>query len=332
MRIKISVIIPVYKVEKYLYQCVDSVIQQTYKNIEVILVDDGSPDNCPHICDEYAKSDERVKVIHKVNGGLSDARNVGLDVAEGEYVVFVDSDDYWRDSFVLEALIKMIEQNRMLDFINFNCQYYYQNDNVFRLWPKFPDSVVTAQDMKSIIVGLIGAGQFPMSACMKLIRRDVLISNNIKFIDGITSEDIPWFLDLMLKCKRCVFINEYFYIYRKQVTGTISSSFSEKKYNDLFSILERESENLKNSHLDSETESALLSFVAYEFCILLGLVNNFRGSDRDKYLSELLEYEWLLQYDLNPKVKLVRCVKMFLGAHLTSFVLFQYIKRVVNRN
>lgn len=90
----VSVIIPIYDVENYLRQCVDSVIKQTYSNLEIILVDDGSPDRCPVICDKYAESDSRIKVIHKKNGGLSDARNAGLSIAQGEYVYFLDSDDY----------------------------------------------------------------------------------------------------------------------------------------------------------------------------------------------------------------------------------------------
>ena len=90
----VSVIVPVYKVEKYIHRCMDSILGQTYDNIEIILVDDGSPDNCPQICDQYAKADERVKVIHKANGGLSDARNEGLKHISGKYVFFVDSDDF----------------------------------------------------------------------------------------------------------------------------------------------------------------------------------------------------------------------------------------------
>ena len=89
----ISVIVPIYKVESYLRECVDSILDQTHRNLEVILVDDGSPDACPAICDEYAARDARVRVIHKTNGGLSDARNAGLDVARGEWIGFVDSDD-----------------------------------------------------------------------------------------------------------------------------------------------------------------------------------------------------------------------------------------------
>ena len=90
----ISVIVPIYKVEPYLHRCVDSILAQTYQNIEVILVDDGSPDSCPEICDEYAAQDERIKVIHKANGGLSSARNAGLDAASGDWVSFIDSDDW----------------------------------------------------------------------------------------------------------------------------------------------------------------------------------------------------------------------------------------------
>ena len=90
----ISVIVPIYNVEKYLTKCIESIINQTYKNLEIILVDDGSPDKSPIICDEYAKKDNRIKVIHKKNGGLSDARNYGMSLATGEYISFIDSDDY----------------------------------------------------------------------------------------------------------------------------------------------------------------------------------------------------------------------------------------------
>src|SRR5699024_8305216 len=94
MQGKISIIVPVYKVENELDRCVQSLMKQTYKNIEIILVDDGSPDQCPKLCEQYAKEDERIRVIHKKNGGLSDARNAGLNLARGEYVLYVDSDDY----------------------------------------------------------------------------------------------------------------------------------------------------------------------------------------------------------------------------------------------
>ena len=106
----ISIIVPIYNVEKYINQCLDSIINQTYKNLEIILVDDGSPDNCGKICDEYAIKDNRIKVIHKENGGLSSARNAGLDVASGEYISFIDSDDYVAENFI-EKLYGLCKEN-----------------------------------------------------------------------------------------------------------------------------------------------------------------------------------------------------------------------------
>ena len=106
---KVSIIVPVYKVEKYLRKCIDSIINQTLKDIEIILVDDGSPDNCGKICDEYAAKDTRIKVIHKENGGLSSARNAGMEVAEGEYIGFVDSDDWIETDYVGELLFCLIQ-------------------------------------------------------------------------------------------------------------------------------------------------------------------------------------------------------------------------------
>ena len=104
----VSVIVPVYKVEFFLRRCVESILKQTYQNMEIILVDDGSPDRCPQICDSFCRKDTRIRVIHKKNGGLSDARNVGIEAAKGEYLCFVDSDDYIQ-STMLEHLVKAVD-------------------------------------------------------------------------------------------------------------------------------------------------------------------------------------------------------------------------------
>ena len=115
----ISIIVPVYKVEKYLEKCVKSIIGQTYKNLEIILVDDGSPDNCGKLCDEFAALDNRIKVYHKENGGLSDARNYGVEKATGKYIGFVDSDDYIHEE-MYEKLYIAIKKNR-----NTCCRVWY---------------------------------------------------------------------------------------------------------------------------------------------------------------------------------------------------------------
>ena len=128
--VKFSIIIPIYNVERYLETCVNSILTQTYSDYEVILVDDGSPDRCGELCDHYAESDSRVKVVHKVNGGLSSARNAGLDIAMGEYVIFVDSDDYWDDTMALEHIQKNLAESNA-DLLVFPAKRFYEDENRF---------------------------------------------------------------------------------------------------------------------------------------------------------------------------------------------------------
>lgn len=329
----VSVIVPVYNVEKYLCQCVDSILSQKYVNLEVILVDDGSSDNSPEICDDYALQDTRVKVIHKDNGGAADARNTGLASAAGEYVIFLDSDDYWANSEVISTLVKVFENSKItLDFVNFNRQYFYQADNRIKLERLYAEAVIMGKNAEEAVPELIRQGMFTMSAGMKLIKKRFLEDNHIRFIKGIATEDIPWFLDVLAKSRYFKFVNEYFYIYRKQVGGSVSSNFSEKKYNDLLLILCNETVKIQNNYPESELKKALLSFCAYEYCILLGMVNFFSRKKRRKQVIKLKEYRWLLQYDLHPKVRKVRLLSRLLGIYLTRWILFLYIRKMVNRN
>lgn len=123
----ISVIIPVYKVEKYIVKCVESILAQTYRNLEIILVDDGSPDNCPGICDEFAALDTRVRVIHKDNSGVSDARNIGLNVAKGEYIGFIDSDDWIAPNMYETLLASIIKYDADIAVCDYQICNYMNN-------------------------------------------------------------------------------------------------------------------------------------------------------------------------------------------------------------
>ena len=124
----LSVIVPIFRVEKYLDKCVQSLLAQTYKDLEIIQVDDGSDDGCPAMCDAYGEVDSRIKVIHKANGGLSDARNTGLEAATGEYIVFADSDDYVHPQ-VYEAMIGVMEENAAVDMVVCPFQKVRDNEN-----------------------------------------------------------------------------------------------------------------------------------------------------------------------------------------------------------
>lgn len=207
----LSVVVPVYKVEKYLKKCVDSVLEQTYSNLEVILVDDGSPDNCGALCDEYAKKDSRVKVIHKENGGLSSARNAGLDVAKGDYLTFLDSDD-WIDLQLYDRVL----QKAPFDVAIFGMTTVYpqtKNREIIVV-PGAPAVLSWDKDLP-IVQQLIKNSLFGYS-CNKVYNRatvDALRFENIKL-----REDLLFNLSVYAKADRVALINceGYFYCQRSE--------------------------------------------------------------------------------------------------------------------
>lgn len=206
----ISVIIPVYKVEQYLDKSVESVVNQTYKNLEIILVDDGSPDNCPAMCDEWAKKDSRIKVIHKKNGGLSDARNAGLDIATGEYISFLDSDDYFSKDFS-KACIDMGEKS---------CDVF-----ISQIIDK-PSNYVYKYKINKKNHSII----YPVTACSRFISAKFLKENDIKFKVGYYHEDIDFSLKILLHNPKVINSDISFYHYTADNTGSITKEQDEKKY------------------------------------------------------------------------------------------------------
>ncbi len=326
---KISFIIPVYKVERYLKQCVDSITGQTYRDIEVILVDDGSPDRCPQICDDYATKDERISVIHKSNGGLSDARNVGLNAATGDYVIFVDSDDFWLQNDDLLKLIQIAEANPQVDFIGFNCCYYYQSKDSFVQWPAYNKSLANPVGQDEALRMLTSTSSFVMSPCMRLTKRDYLLSNNLYFLKGQLCEDIPWFINLLDSCNKCLFVNLYVYAYRQGVSGSITNSISERNIDNLIQIIETELEKMPSRTFTSEGKDCVMSFLGYEYSIILGYLQ-FLDKEKAKEKYEYLKrYKYLLNYTQDPKVKKVNLATKLLGLGLTTWLLQRRIKHLM---
>lgn len=322
----ISFVIPVYNVQSYLKDCVLSITSQTYQEIEVILVDDGSKDESPAICDKLASNDKRVRVIHKKNGGLSDARNCGIKAVRGEYVVFVDSDDFWIGRDSLQKLVKIIADNKNIDFINFNCCYYYGDEN-FTKWVAFDNSLSKPTDSDFVIQKLVASGTFPMSACLKVISTKLLRQNELYFKVGLLSEDIPWFIDLLDCSSKSLFINEYIYAYRQNVGTSISQNFGEKNFDSLMSIIKNELDKLETRRFTLETKNYIKSFLAYEFCICLANINRLGKEEKNEKYKELLRYKWLLKYKQNPKVRNVSMAYSVLGIKAVEYLLRFYINR-----
>ncbi len=219
----VSVIVPIYKVEEYLRECVDSIINQTYKNLEIILVDDGSPDKCGEICDEYARNDSRITVYHKENGGLSDARNYGMSRSHGEYIIFVDSDDVIKANFV-EELMNVMEKYGA-DMAAGSCVAFY---NAVPFETKSGEEIYTGcTDADDAIRRMLYQEEiFSTSACEKIYRRAVI--EGIEYPVGLYYEDLATAYRILLKSSKVAFTSEKLYGYRLRYGSITRQNYSPK--------------------------------------------------------------------------------------------------------
>jgi len=223
----LSVVVPVYKVEKYLEACVDSILAQTYTNLEVILVDDGSPDNSGAICDRYAAEyHDRVRVVHKENGGLSSARNAGLDVARGEYVSFIDSDDKILPTMYAESVEALNDHE-----VDIVCSSFLPFGGRTKLIPPV-EKPMTISGSEALEMAL--DYQIDRSACTKVYRRRFI--GDLRFPLGLTNEDFPFVCRILLDARKVHILPKGFYLYRV-TEGSISNSFKDTFF-DIFTNLD----------------------------------------------------------------------------------------------
>lgn len=221
----ISIIVPVYNTEQYLDECVTSVVSQSYNNLEIILVDDGATDQSPQKCDQWARKDNRIKVIHKENGGLSDARNAGLDNATGEYITFCDSDDILANDTIDSAYGIFMRYN--CDIVSYESTLY-QNRTENRITYYHKDQDITLLSPVQCLKGMLEV-TYDCSCCNKLFKRSIIGSH--RFIKGLTNEDILFFFDILPTCANdIIHLNKEFYKYRINLNG-ITHTFNANSLN-----------------------------------------------------------------------------------------------------
>lgn len=218
---QVTIIIPIYNVEKYLDKCVQSVKKQTLQDIEIILVDDDSPDGCPKMCDEYAKSDSRVKVVHKKNGGLGFARNSGLEIATGEYVTFLDSDDFV-DLCTYEHLYDIVKKEN-LDAVYYKFKSFTNEDEVREEEPINEITKFVNENIKDLMLDIIASEpsvkvdhKIQCSSCTVMYRLDIIKQNNVRFHSEreLISEDLIFNLDFLKYAHNVAYNNSVHYHYR----------------------------------------------------------------------------------------------------------------------
>ena len=232
----ISVIVPVYNVENYLNKCVDSIVNQTYKNLEIILVDDGSTDKCPEICDEWAKKDSRIRVIHKENGGAGDARNAALDTVKSPLIGIVDSDDYILPDMYEKLYNALIENNTDLSVCTYSLFDMYDNPLPRqRIMPEFHCKVVSREEALNTFTNPEYGSEYDF-LWTKLYKSEVF--NEIRFPKGNKHDDTATIHRIIGVCNKIALLNETLYMYRKHdksVMGILN-----KKYFDIHEFHDRE--------------------------------------------------------------------------------------------
>jgi len=318
----ISYIVPCYNVERFLRQCVESILAQSYTYFEIILIDDGAKDATPKLCDQLATEDNRILVIHQANQGLSGARNAGVKKAKGDYIIFLDSDDFWRDPNGLHKLVSQLGND--VDVLGFNCSYYYPESNTYTPWIAFDSSLSNPQPLQTAFSILLAQGITPMSACLKVLRRQWIVDKNLYFQTGILSEDIPWLIQMLELNPQVCFVNEYIYAYRQNTITSITRCNTSKSFNNLINILQQEYSKVPHRILTPSANAALMSFLAYEYCILLALVWN--TENRLENLQKLRKFTPLFQYTQNPKVHISSIIYRLLGFGVCSYILNMYYR------
>ena len=299
---KYSFVIPMYNSEKYITETVCSILNQTYSDFEVIIVNDGSTDNSYSICKEIADNDKRVKLYNNTNNGVAYSRNYGIKNALGDYIIFLDSDDYWNDS---NALQEIDDINKDKDLILFGYNNLANNEII----EKTNFNILTSDDLEECVDKEV----FTSSCCLKAIRRELLIKNELYFIENYYVEDIEWNLRLAINTKDFSLYKKNIYVYR-QSNDSRSHTISKKMLTDYYDTIEKSIKYINDSNRDD-----LWGYISYNYLILCA------RSYKSELQQKLKNFVWLLDKSNNKKVKLARFAKKTIGFNLTCFLLNKYI-------
>jgi glycosyltransferase involved in cell wall biosynthesis len=318
-----SIIVPIYNIEKYLCGCIDSILFQSFALFECILVDDGSPDNCPVICDKYASDDTRIKVLHQKNAGLSCARNAGIRASSGKYLIFLDGDDFFSDANVLNNLYHSIKKSNMNVYFNSYLTTFTDGYNEYSSFDGFKSSNCcnSLQFLKKNKNPLLPAFLF-------VIERNFLFRHNLFFKENIFHEDLHWIPRVICSVDKIIINHNPFYTYRKSRIGSITSSLNPKRESDKLLII-------NDLLLLSKNESILYKSKFYKDCCYhlwhsifgnISFYKNDRVEEYNKIVDGLKKLSFLL---LRPNIK--SCILflfiLFFGVSNTNQLRFYY-KRI----
>lgn len=313
---KISVIVAAYKVEEYLHKCVDSIMAQTYKNLEVILVDDGSPDSSGAICDEYALKDDRVRVIHKLNGGQSTARNTALDAAHGDYIGFIDGDDWIEPSMYEVLLCEMLKESA--DIVQ--CGWYKVSPEGVKECPfteQFRERYTSDEGLEELIKSK--GGHLNTSVCCKLFKNEV--AQKFRFTPVRAYEDDEYIFKTVSVASKIVCVNNPLYNYLNREGSTMTASFNINKL--ALVTIQKNICDLLKIRLPERFDETQKTLCSKQFYVLHCLLNNPQ-IDKDGKEAKGLQQSIMDSYDEymhNPQM----------GKNKAMLVLIKYLPKIIWR-
>ena len=306
----ISVIVPIYNVEEYLNRCVESIVNQTYQNLEIILVNDGSPDNCPQMCDDWAKKDSRIKVIHKINGGLSNARNAGMKIAEGKYISFIDSDDYVALDF-FETLLAVME-NENSDVVGCGVVKFYEDGR----FEKYSDDLTIATfETEAGLSGLIAEKPFHQHVWNKLYKTNLV--KDVPYAVGKLNEDEFWTYQVFGRAQKVSKINKTMYYYFQRSDSIMGENYSIRRLDALEGKLNRQKyieKNYPNLVVQAKIDFYGSCMFAYQ-CVLKYL----SGKEKREAIARIKRFKQECNLSLSEIIKIQGSSKKYFIFSRISF-------------
>lgn len=294
-----SIIVPIYKIERYIEECIQSVVNQTYKNYELILVDDGSPDNCGKICDKYKNIYSSIKVVHKENGGVSSARNAGITIAEGEYIIFLDGDDILTKDCLNE--ISRILNNKKIDLLSCNYSIYGNNRNINEYIEKKVDKL---NDYFNYI------SDIPWAVWRNIYNRELIVDNNIMFDESVgMAEDCAFFLECFENANSIVFANIDVIQYRNCRDNSLTNNIS---FNAIINQLDVFSKYFYKYY--NENNKIIYETFAKKYLNTITTIYNIKNNQQIEEIYENIKNNKLIfKYAKGTKYQIAKLIWMIFG-------------------
>lgn len=329
---KYSIVVPVYQVEKYIAECIEHVLAQSYKNYELILVDNGATDSSGHICDSYQGKDSRVFVIHlKSNVGISKARNIGIQHASGDYVLFLDSDDFYCDI----DFLNMVDQRLSISKAEVLCypnKKFYENKALFQKEKEAYDlEKLCGSPVQEGWKYLLENNKFDISAWSKVVSTEFIKEEKIFFEEGLIGEDLDWTFQLINSVHSIDGIEKCCYAYRIRNNSTASIHKSAKGCIDLCNIISKWAGYIEQNQIDSRLVQDLKGYLAYQYYIALAMFYHIPAEQKEDAMVKIRDTAWITDYAVGKKAKMCRLLQKVIGINASALLLGFYTDHILNK-